>query len=361
MIILKQCVGIDISKADFHARILRRVDGSTKPERFRGVKKFANTPAGYRAFRQWLQKYTVAEVPLYLTMEATGVYHEQLAYYLYEHQYTVTIELPTKMKAFARSYNFQSKTDLIDTEVIARFALERELTPWTPASKSMRQLRSLTRQLQAIKESNTASKNQLHAAMNAAKPLHSVVNRYRKIVRFNERMVAEVERDIRKLVEQDDQLQKMINLLITIPGIALKTAATITAETGGFQLFESKSQLIKYSGMDIKDTESGSSVRGRSRMSKAGNSRIRRALFMPSLQHTTGDTVFANLYTRVYERTKIKKKGLVAVQRKLLSVMYSVVKNKRVYCADHHRRRAQSGAMGDPADLANGNAVSSAA
>ena len=106
MIILKQCVGIDISKADFHARILRRLDGSTKAQRFRGVKKFANTMGGYRAFHRWLQKYTIPEVPLYLTMEATGVYHEQLAYYLYEHHYTVTIELPTKMKAFARSYNW---------------------------------------------------------------------------------------------------------------------------------------------------------------------------------------------------------------------------------------------------------------
>lgn len=347
MIILKQSVGIDISKSEFYVRILRRTDGNPKAERFRGIKKFANTTAGHKAFHQWLQKYTASNAPLFLTMEATGVYHEELAYFLYEHKYLVTIELPTKMKAFAKSYNFQSKTDLIDTEVIARFAMERELTPWTPLSDSMRQLRSLTRQLQAIKESNTASKNQLHAIMHSAKPLQSVVDRYQGIVQFNEGIIAEIEKEIQALIDQDDQLSEIINLLVTIPGVALKTAAAITAETGGFQFFESRNQLIKYAGMDIKEKESGTSVRGRSSMSKAGNSRIRRALFMPSLQHTTGDTVFSNLYNRVYDRTKVKKKGLVAVQRKILMVMYSLVKNKQAYDTDHHLQRTEN-SVGEP-------------
>lgn len=356
MTILKQSVGIDISKSEFYVRILRLIDGRAKAERHRGIKKFTNNSAGHKAFHKWLQKYTVLSAPLFLTMEATGVYHEELAYFLYEHKYTVTIELPTKMKAFALSYNFQSKTDLVDTEVIARFSMERELKPWTPLSDSMRQLRSLTRQLQAIKESNTASKNQLHAVLHSAKPLKSVVKRYQEVVRFNESLIESIEEEMKTLIDQDDQLSEIINLLVTIPGVALKTAASITAETGGFQLFESRNQLIKYAGMDIKNKESGTSVRGRSKMSKAGNSRIRRALFMPSLQHTKGDTVFSNLYARVYARTTIKKKGLVAVQRKLLTVMYSLVKNKKAYDAECHRQRAEN-SVGEP-ELAYCDSVS---
>lgn len=356
MIINKQSVGIDVGKNELFVRILQQEKDKFGFRKHRGVKKFDNKPAGFLKLHEWLQKYTTTDAPLSIVMEATGVYHEELAYFLYGESYLVTIELPTKVKAFAKSHNLHTKTDVVDAEIIARLGIERNLSVWTPPSKSMRQLKALTRQLQAITEAKTATRNQLHASNHSAFPMKAVLDRYQQIIDLQEEQSAMIEKEIRRLAKEDKDLDRILKLLMTIRGIALRTAAAITAETGGFQLFESRNQLVKYAGMDIKEKLSGSSVRGRSSMSKAGNSRIRRALHMPSLQYTNDDGVFGQVYTRVFERTGIKMKGLVAVQRKLLTIMYAIVKSGLPYDAKLHKARHQKG-VGEP-ELAYSDSVS---
>ena len=339
MIVAKQSVGIDVSKDDFHVRILRRESVSGKFFKHRGIKKFDNTLSGFKKFNQWLHKYTDRSVSLSLVMEATGVYHEELAYFLHQQEYRVSIELPNKVSQFAKSYNLHSKTDILDAEIIALLGLERHLDAWQPPSKSLRKLRLLTRQHQSITESKTMFKNQLHAVRHSADPMPEVVMRYKTIIAVCEQELAAIDKSIKQLIELDEKLDEVIGLLVSIPGIALKTASAIAAETGCFQLFNSRSQLIKYSGMDIVDKQSGSSVRGKPRLSKRGNARVRRALYMPSIQFVNKDDVFGKLYRRVLERTGIPKKALVAVQRKLLIVMYGVVKNGTPYDTQRHLAR----------------------
>jgi transposase len=280
-------------------------------------------------------------------MEATGVYHEALAYFLHENGYRVAIELPNKIKAFAKSLNQQSKTDQVDAEVIARLAIERELRAWVPPTRTMRQLKSLTRQVQAITEARTVAKNQLHAAQHGAYPLKNVLKRYQQIIALYDKQIATIEREIERLRTKDQPLNELLELLVSIPGVGVKTAAIITAETGGFQLFETRNQLIKYAGMDIKEKQSGTSIRGKSKMSKVGNARIRRALHMPSLQYVNDEGIFGQLYQRVLDRTGIKLKALVAVQRKLLIVMYAIIKNRMPYDPELHKQRAQN-RVGEP-------------
>ena len=339
MVITKQSVGIDVGKDEFYARILRQAKDKPGFHKHFGNRKFPNTAAGFRQFQVWLDKYVDRNVALTMAMEATGVYHEALAYFLHENGYRVAIELPTKIKAFAKSLNQQSKTDSVDAEVIAQLAIERELRAWTPPTKSMRQLKSLTRQLQAITEARTVAKNQLHAVTHSARPLKMVCKRYQQIIALYDKQIATIEREIDRLRAKDRPLDELLELLVSIPGVGLKTAAIITAETGGFQLFETRNQLVKYAGMDIKERQSGTSIRGKSKMSKVGNARIRRALYMPSLHYVNKEGVFGRLYERVLRRTGIKLKALVAVQRKLLIVMYAVVKNQRPYHPDLHEQR----------------------
>lgn len=347
MIITKQSVGIDVGKNEFYARILRQAQDQPGFHKHRGNKKFPNTAAGFGHFQSWLDKYVDRNVALTLAMEATGVYHEALAYFLQDKGYRVVIELPTKIKAFAKSLNQQSKTDLVDAEVIAQIAIERELRAWTPPTQSMRQLKSLTRQLQAIIEARTVAKNQLHAVTHSAYPLKTVLKRHQQIITLYDKQIATIEREIERLRVKDRPLDELLELLVSIPGVGLRTAAVITAETGGFQLFKTRNQLIKYAGMDIKEKQSGTSIRGKSRMSKVGNARIRRALYMPSLQYINDDGVLGQLYQRVLARTGIKLKALVAVQRKLLIVMYAVIKNQTPYDPALHKQRALN-RVGEP-------------
>lgn len=347
MTIIKQSAGIDVSKNDFYIRLLRQEAGQDDFRKHRGVKKFLNTPVGFIELDTWLKKYTVKGLALPIAMEATGVYHEELAYFLKDKEYHVSIELPTKVKAFAKSLNQQSKTDEIDADVIAQLSFERSLREWTPPTKSMRQLKALTRQHQAITEAKTVTKNQLHAVSYSAFPMKKVLKRYEQIIKLQEEQLDMIEKEIKRLAKGDAALDRLINLLTSIPGVALKTASAIIAETGGFQLFASRSQLIKYAGMDIKSKTSGTSIRGRSAMSKAGNSRIRRALHMPSLQYVNREDMIGQLYSRVLDRTKIKMKALVAVQRKLLIIMYTVVKSGVPYDSELHRSRSQN-IVGEP-------------
>lgn len=356
MTITKQSAGIDVGKNDFYIRLLRQQAGKDGFSKHRGIKKFLNTPAGFSELDTWLKKYTVKGLSLPIIMEATGVYHEELAYFLKDKGYRVSIELPTKVKAYAKSLNQQSKTDEIDADIIAQLAFERKLREWTPPTKSMRDLKALTRQHQTITEAKTAAKNQLHAVSHSAFPMKKVVKRYEQIIKLHDDQLDMIEKEIKRLAKQDGDLDRLINLLTSIPGVALKTAAVIIAETGGFQLFACRSQLIKYAGMDIKSKNSGTSIRGRSTMSKAGNSRIRRALHMPSLQYVNKDGMIGQLYNRVFDRTKIKMKALVAVQRKLLIIMYAVVKNGVPYDEKLHQARCQN-SVGEP-ELAYCDSVS---
>ena len=175
MNMIKQSVGVDISKDDFivYAELLF-VDQTTKKL---GGRKFANTPKGVKKFVEWLGKKSVTDVPLQVVMEATGRYHEVLAYYLYENHYRVCVALPNRIKYFAHSLHQFSKTDPIDARMIACYGSSRLLDTWQPSSPGMRRLRELTRERQDLIKMRTQAINRLGAMRVAAKPMASVIER----------------------------------------------------------------------------------------------------------------------------------------------------------------------------------------
>jgi transposase len=339
-VLSKQAIGVDISKDDFVARLYYVEQGVEPQYKRRTKKKFANTVKGCEAFEVWLKKHTQEGVFLSIAMEATGVYHEQLAYYLHARLYAVSIVLPNKVKAYARSLNQKSKTDDIDADLIALMAAERQLDRWIPLSPIMLNLKALTRQRQVFIEQRTSSKNQLHAVRHSAKQMESVIKRFEDIIEVLDLLVEDVDKELKQISSEDASCKVELERLCTIVGIGWITAVIILAETDGFKLFTRRSQLVKYAGLDVVYKQSGSSINGKTRISKQGNSHIRAALYMPAMSAVQYPGIFQDIYQRIKERTGNGKMALVAVERKLLTTMLALYRNKTDYQTDYHKRRA---------------------
>jgi len=333
--ITKQAVGIDISKDTFDVSFLvSSID--LKRHLSRGTRKFNNTAKGIVSFHDWVLKKAKNGVDLVFAMEATGVYHEHLAHFLYKNDYHVSVLLPNQVKAFARSLNQHSKTDNIDAVVIARMAIERDLDAWQAASDMQSHLRSLTRERQELLDQKTRLNNRLHAYQHSHQPSKSSIRRLGSQLKLIKKLIAQITAEIKLMCEEDEPLREQMAILTSIPQIGFLTAAVVLAETSMFTLFSSRSQVVKYAGMDIIERQSGTSVSGRGHLSKRGNSRLRKALFLPSLGMINREGVFNALYLRVFARSKCKMKALVAVQRKLLVIMFALSKSGENYNAIKH-------------------------
>jgi len=332
----KQAVGIDVSKDTFDVKFMVRhaqPDGHT---RIRGSRKFANSTIGFKNFLSWILKKKTKDVQLVFALEATGVYHEQLSFFLHDKHYDIAVLLPNTVKAFARSLNQHAKTDAIDAGVIARLAIERDLERWQPVGQAQRALRALTRERQSMLKQKTRLTNQLHAHKHGYDNHKTIVKRLKARIRALDKQLQSVIDEIEVLSKVDTEVGDMIERLCTIPQVGLVTAATVVAETGGFALFKSRQQVVKYAGMDIVERQSGTSVNGRGRLSKRGSGRLRTALYLSSVGMVNRSGVFRNLYERVLRRNACKKQALVAIQRKLLVVMYAIAKSGEVYDAAKH-------------------------
>jgi transposase len=347
--IRKQAVGVDVSKADFVARLIW-VEADSEQLKSRRRRRFVNTLTGFQAFHEWLGKHTLMDVPLVIMMEATGVYHEELAYYLDGLHYAVSIQLPNKVKAYAHSLNTYSKTDPIDADIIARMAAERQVDRWRPMSRDVLTIKALSRQRAQLITQRTRVSNQRHAHSHGVVKSAQILDRYEALLTTYDDMIAQTEREMKQLAKANTSLSAAVDHLSSIHGIGLVTALTVLAETDGFRLFTSRSQVVRYAGYDVEQRQSGSSLQGRGRISKRGNSHIRRALYMPSLSAVSNPGIFKDLYDRVFERTGRKKMALVAVQRKLLTTMYALQKNGTFYEADYHKVLPENG-VGKPIDL----------
>jgi len=335
---IKAGLGIDIGSETNFARLYLTDAKTGHPKRV-GKRKFPNTSKGHLDLFNWAKKKTPTGVKLTITMEATGVYHKPLAYFLTESEMPVSIVLPNKIKSFSASFNEHSKTDWIDADMIARYAHDRQPKAWSPSAPSMREVKKLSRERQQVIDDITIAKNRLHAERSSGKPMNSILERYRKHIELLEAHEMEVMREIDRLCQADEKLGKMVLLLNTIYGVNTVTSVSILAETDGFRLFTKRSQLVKYAGYDIVEKESGTSVRGKTRISKRGNSHIRKVLHFPAMTAIRQEGIFLEIYERVFKQSKCKMKALVAVQRKLLITMYALVKNGSEYQVNYHKER----------------------
>lgn len=331
---IKQNIGIDISKKDFAVCFSQlREDGAV---RIVGTRKFKNTLNGITQFMEWVEKKRIIELEVHFTMEATGIYYENLAYFLDDNNQYVSVILPNKTKAFMQSYNIKTKNDDVDAKLLARMGLERTLKRWQPLSSNMRTLKKLCRERVMLLNEKTAVCNRLHAEKNSHQPHNDIIDRYEDRIKFIKQQIKVIEKQIKSIIQSDEILAPKVDLICKIKGIGIITTATIVAETDGFTLIKNRSQLISYAGYDVVENQSGSSINGKTKISKKGNKYIRRALHFPALGAVRREPVFTALYERVFDRTKIKMKGYVAVQRKLLVLIYAIFKNDLEFDPEFH-------------------------
>jgi len=324
--LLKYSVGIDMSMKSFTCCILT-ID-SEQSIKVKGSRKFANTLSGFKNFYDWsVKKHKEVEVPLVYCVEATGVYHENLSFFLHDKNCSLSIILASTSSKYLASLGLKSKTDPIDAKGLAQMGAERKLTLWNPPAKYYSDLRSLTRHHQSLTEDKTAVSNKLHAITHSGKPSKFVIKQLKTQIKHFDKNLKLTSQAITQAINSRPEVRSKIDRICTIKGVAEHTVATVIAETFGFELFESAKQLISYCGYDVVENQSGKTT-GKTRISKKGCSRIRRAMHFPAFNAMRPDQpIFYNLYQRTFEKHHIKMKSYVAIQKKLLTTIYALWKN----------------------------------
>jgi len=331
MILEKQSVGIDIAKKTFTACVCKRTSDINQGFLLSEVRTFTNDKTGFNQLTKWVSKNIEKGQPTSFAMEATGIYYEQLAYHLHSIGKRVSVLLPNKVTHFTKSLNIKTKTDEIDASVIAMMSCERLLGEWVPASPIFKRLRSITRVYQAPVGDKTQTISRLKGVECGFEPVEEVLEIHRSTIKNIDKELKRLVCMMRDTLKSDKDIWSKVENLLTISGIGFKTVAIILAETQGFALIKNQRQLVSYCGFDVIKRESGTSIKGRTKISKKGNSRIRGAMFMPSMTAIRYNEKLKIVYDRINEGKQTKSIGLVAVQRRLLVLMYSLWKKNEAY------------------------------
>jgi transposase len=335
--VVKQVVGIDVAQnelvccfgkvyEDFKLELVARYT-------------FENKKTGFEKLIEWLEKLVDKDVQLRFVMESTGVYHQSFAYFLHDKGYSVSIILPNKISNYARTLAVKTITDKTMADAIAQFGLERNLDDWQPPKGIYRTLQQLTRERSQLTDEKVVIKNQLHAENAEAKPNKKSIERCNKRLALIEKQVKEILQEIKDLIATDDEVKRIVLLVCSITGIGNLTAVTILGETNGFELIRNKRQLTSYAGLDIKEKQSGTSVKGKPCISKKGNKHLRKAMHLPALSAIKNDERFKAIFARIVSKHGIKMKAAVAVQRKLLEMVYIIYKTGVAYDKEYFKKQ----------------------
>jgi transposase len=327
--LIKYVTGVDIAKDKFDA-CLMSVDVQLNYD-VKSTHQFSNTPAGFKELLKWQDKHCKEKVAVQTLMEASGVYHEKLAIYLTEAGKEVKVVLPNKARKYMEALGLKTKNDRIDAQGLALMLAQHKFDTWQPIAKFYYELRLLTRHHQSIVEAKTMFYNQKHALGHSGYSSKLVVKQIEKTISLFDKQIRESRSLIKQHVESNEEVKQKVNQICIIKGVDILTVATILAETNGFELFKRSGQLVSYAGYDVIENQSGKHT-GKTKISKKGNSRIRRILHMPAFTVVRfKQQPFIGLYERVYDKSKMKMKAYVAVQKKLLVLIYSLWKKNEAY------------------------------
>ena len=309
-------VGIDVAKDKLDVA-LRLPTGKWR------TKVVANNPKGFAALLEWLAKQGVATA--HVCMEATGVYWEGVAEYLSDAGFVVSVVNPAQIKAHAGASGIRTKTDLVDAKLIGDFCWRQAPAPWQAPSRAVRALRALVARREALIGLRTEESNRLLVAH------ESVRDSIQTVLKHLDEQIASIERKIRQDIDDDPTLREQNELLQSIPGLGKITVPTLLSRYGGALRFAKAKQAVAYAGLDVAHHESGTSVRGRPRMSKTGPGKLRRALYMPAvvcMTHTAWGKAFAQ---RLLAAGKPKMLIIGALMRKLVEIAYAILKSGKPF------------------------------
>jgi transposase len=327
---LKYALGMDVSKKDIH--VCLSVIDSKQQVRVKASSKFANNEQGFKALLVWVNRHKKeSDIPLVNVIEATGVYYEACALFLFKVGLEVAVVLPNKAKKYLQATGLRTKNDKIDAAGLARMGAEQCLELWQPMDEFFYTLRAMTRHHQSLQEIKTSINNQLHADEHSIYSTKAVIKQLKKLIITIEKQLKETDQGIHDHLYSNPEVAEKLDHTTTIKGLGYMTVATVLAETNGFALFKSVAQLVKYSGYDVIESQSGDH-RGKTKISKKGNSHIRRAMHMPAFNVVRYDVGnFKTFFEQILGRHHQKMKAYVAVQKKLLVLIYTLWKKNEAF------------------------------
>jgi transposase len=308
-------LGIDIAKQKFDIALL--VDEKTKH------KTCKNSVEGFETLMLWLEKQGIRKV--HACLEATGNYGEDLAIYLHKAGHRVSIVNPARIKGFAQSELIRTKTDKMDAALIARFCLAMKPGAWIPPSPEIRSLRALVRRVDNLIDMRSQEKNRVSTAH------ESVLFLIKEHIAYLDQEIERIRQQIAGLIEQDPNLKGRKELLDSIPALGKATIPHILAELDDLEKFNHVRELVAFIGLAPKETLSGSSMKGKSRLCKIGHAQLRKALYMPALVSIQCNPVMIAFYNRLKDKGKNGKVIVCAIMRKLVHVIFGVPKSGKKY------------------------------
>ena len=320
---MSPCLGLDVAKNKVDAAILMD-NGKFKN------KGFANTAKGFAELSSWLAQHGATQAPA--CIEATGAYHEALATFLFDKGHRVSVVNPQRIKSFGTSEGLRTKNDRVDARLIARFCKVMQPQAWQPEPLEIRELRALGRRrdeliVMRIQESNRAGLN-----------MESVEESIESMLGSIEKEIGEIDRKIKEHIDSHPGLKKQFDLLRSIPGIGDVCAEAILSETGVFSRFERACEAVAYAGLSPQERSSGTSVHGQTHISKKGNRRLRRLLYMPSLTAQWANPLVAAFAQRLKAKGKPAKVILCACMKKLLQLAFGVLKQGKEFDPNYKRQ-----------------------
>lgn len=315
-------LGIDAAKAKFDA-VLLTADGKPKH------KVFANSPEGFADLSGWLRRLAAA-LPVHACLEATGSYAEALARYLVDRGHTVSLVNPSAIWAFGRSRLSRTKTDKVDATLIAQFCQAHRPPAWTPPAAEVSELQALQRRLESLVQMRTMENNRLAAGVGSAAVRESL----EATLTFLEEQIVRTEKAIRDHIGSHPSLKAKKELLTSIPGVGDATAALVLSELPDVSQFRRAGQAAAYAGLVPRQRQSGSSVNSRPRLSKLGSSRLRKGLFFPALVALRFNPLVKAFGERLSARGKSRMAVAGAAMRKLLHLIYGVLKTGKPFDPD---------------------------
>lgn len=325
-------VGIDISNEVFDAT-MQHSSGVVR-------KQFSHTKTGHRQFIRWaLYQASSARICL----EATGIYHLQLALALERHpDIEVMIVNPCAARRFAQAHMVRAKTDAVDADGLLQFIQRMAFQPWSAPREELLQLQSLAHRVAQLDKEIIRERSRLHAARRAGPHTRPVQQDIQAHIAQLQRRLERMRSRAYSVVNNDPQLADDARIIKTAPGFAELSATKLLAELSSLPEDMTPKQWVAHAGLDPRPCESGSSLRSPRRISKQGNVRIRRALFMPALVAIQRDANVSAYYEKLLKKGKAKLQAITAVMRKLLHALWGMLHHRQDWEGEKFFRLDQS-------------------
>ncbi|RYG42757.1 IS110 family transposase [bacterium] len=326
---MKIAVGIDVSKSTLDVAVL---EPGGKTAQF----QVPNTPAGHGALLDRARKAArPAGSALHFCMEVTASYHHGLALFLVEAGELVSVENPRRVRHFAVADGQVHKTDRADAKGIARYALAMEPPPWRLSEPHLRELVALDRRVTELKAMRNQETNRLEAPCLPRLVEEGVAA---SVGAFDAQVLL-LEGRIEEILSENEVLAAQVELLESVPGIARRSAVGLLAEAGDLAAYETAQDLAARLGLNPVQRRSGTSLNGRSRISKAGNAHARSRMYMPTVVAIRVNPPVRAFYERLVAAHKPKKSALLAAERKLVMVCYGVLKSGKPFDPHHDPKK----------------------